>query len=69
MSIAVAINEGMIVRHKPSETVDVLAVDTVVELQRDQFWIFDIHGGGEFVVLTRLRFILVHEFNFLSGRP
>jgi len=48
-SVPLAINECMVLRHQLSKTVDVLLVDTLIELQRNRLWILRVHIRKESV--------------------
>jgi hypothetical protein len=39
-----AIHKSVILCHQTGQPFDILLIDELVELQRDQFWVSPIHG-------------------------
>lgn len=43
MYIPLSIDKGMVIRHEETEPLQILIIDAIVELERDEFWIFCVH--------------------------
>jgi hypothetical protein len=57
-----AIHKSVILCHQTGQPFDILLIDELVELQRDQFWVSPIHGDS-------FSFALLSSSTYPTGGP